>query len=148
VPQNGKSVPKSSFEKLFSQEEANHLLPRLEILMRQLQMQATSLRERVEELSVDDPSIVHSEFSEIVARYPELRSFTASMSDAAGQIEALGCILKDIDLGLIDFPFDSGDEIVFLCWQSGEPAVMAWHSIDSGFSERQPLPGAPKTYLN
>src|SRR6266446_6151101 len=95
-----KSVPKNTFEKLFSQEEANHLVPRLEILMRQLQMQATSLRERVEELAVDDPSIVHSEFSEIVARYPELRSFTASMSDAAIQIEELGCILKDIDLGL------------------------------------------------
>jgi hypothetical protein len=141
-------VPKNTFEKLFSQEEANHLVPRLEILMRQLQMQATSLRERVEELAVDDPSIVHCEFSEIVARYPELRSFTASMSDAASQIEDLGCILKDIDLGLIDFPYASGEEIVFLCWQSGEPAVIAWHSIDSGFSERQPLPGAPKTYLN
>lgn len=141
-------MPKPTFEKLFSQEEANHLLPRLEILMRQLQMQATSLRQRIEELTVDDPSILHSEFSEILKRYPELRSFTTSMGDAAAQIEGFGCILKDIDLGLIDFPFDSGEEIVFLCWQSGESAVIAWHSIDSGFSERQPLPGAPKTYLN
>jgi hypothetical protein len=141
-------VPKPTFEKLFSQEEANHLVPRLEILMRELQRQATSLRQRIEELSVDDPSILHSEFSEILTRYPELRSFTTSMGDAAAQIEAFGCILKDIDLGLIDFPYDSGEEIVFLCWQSGEPAVIAWHSIDSGFSERQPLPGAPKTYLN
>ena len=81
--------------------------------------------------------------SEIVGRYPELRSFATNMADAAAQIEAFGCILKDIDLGLIDFPYDAGDEVVFLCWQFGEPRVVAWHSVDSGFSERQPLPGAP-----
>jgi len=94
--------------------------------MRQLQMQATSLRARIEELSVDDPSIVHSAMSEIVGRYPELRSFATNMADAAEQIEAFGCILKDIDLGLIDFPYDAGDDIVFLCWQFGESRVVAW----------------------
>jgi hypothetical protein len=135
-------------EKLFSEEEANALIPRLEILVRQLQMQATSLRERIEQLSVDDPAIIHSEFSEIVGRYPELRSFTTNMAEAASQIESFGCILKDIEQGLIDFPYDSGDEVVFLCWQFGEPRIIAWHSVDSGFSDRQPLPGAPKRYLN
>jgi hypothetical protein len=136
------------FDRLFSEEEANELIPRLEILMRQLQMQATSLRARIEELSVDDPSILHSAMSEIVGRYPELRSFATNMADAASQIESFGCILKDIDLGLIDFPYDSGEDVVFLCWQFGESRVVAWHSVDTGFSERQPLPGAPNRYLN
>ena len=141
-------MPNIGFDKLFSEEEANELIPRLEILMRQLQMQATSLRARIEELSVDDPSILHSQMSEIVGRYPELRSFATNMAEAAEQIESFGCILKDIDLGLIDFPYDAGDDIVFLCWQFGESRVVAWHSVDSGFSERQPLPGAPNRYLN
>jgi hypothetical protein len=141
-------LPNIGFDKLFSEEEANELIPRLEILMRQLQMQATSLRARIEELSVDDPSILHSQMSEIVGRYPELRSFATNMAEAAEQIESFGCILKDIDLGLIDFPYDAGDDIVFLCWQFGETRVVAWHSVDSGFSERQPLPGAPNRYLN
>ena len=141
-------MPNIGFDKLFSEEEANELIPRLEILMRQLQMQATSLRARIDELSVDDPSIVHSAMSEIVGRYPELRSFATNMADAAAQIESFGCILKDIDLGLIDFPYDAGDDIVFLCWQFGESRVVAWHSVDTGFSERQPLPGAPDRYLN
>jgi hypothetical protein len=70
------------------------------------------------------------------------------MADAASQIESFGCILKDIDLGLIDFPYDSGEDVVFLCWQFGESRVVAWHSVDTGFSERQPLPGAPDRYLN
>ena len=141
-------MPNIGFDKLFSEEEANELIPRLEILMRQLQMQATSLRARIDELSVDDPSILHSAMSEIVGRYPELRSFATNMADAASQIESFGCILKDIDLGLIDFPYDAGDDIDFLCWQFGESRVVAWHSVDSGFSERQPLPGAPDRYLN
>ena len=141
-------MPNIGFDRLFSEEEANELIPRLDILMRQLQMQATSLRARIDELSVDDPSILHSQMSEIVGRYPELRSFATNMAAAAAQIEALGCILKDIELGLIDFPYDAGDDIVFLCWQFGESRVVAWHSVDSGFSERQPLPGAPNRYLN
>ena len=141
-------MPNIGFDKLFSEEEANELIPRLEILMRQLQMQATSLRAKIDELSVTDPSILHSAMSEIVRRYPELRSFTTNMADAAAQIESFGCILKDIDLGLIDFPYDSGDEVVFLCWQFGESRVVAWHSVDTGFSDRQPLPGAPNRWLN
>jgi hypothetical protein len=141
-------LPNIEFDRLFSEEEANELIPRLEILMRQLQMQATSLRARIDELSVTDPSIVHSAMSEIVGRYPELHSFATNMADAAAQIESFGCILKDIDLGLIDFPYDAGDEVVFLCWQFGESRVVAWHSVDTGFSERQPLPGAPNRWLN
>ena len=141
-------MPNITFDKLFSEEEANELIPRLEILMRQLQMQATSLRARVEELSVTDPSILHSEFNEVVVQYPELRSFTTNMAEAAGQIESFGCILKDVDQGLIDFPYDAGDEVVFLCWQFGESRIIAWHSVDGGFSERQPLPGASKPWLN
>ena len=136
------------FDKLFSEEEANELIPRLEILMRQLQMQATSLRTRIDELSVTDPSILHCTMNEIVGRYPELRSFATNTADAAAQIESFGCILKDIEMGLIDFPYDADDEVVFLCWQFGEPRVVAWHSINSGFSERQPLPGAPNRWLN
>jgi hypothetical protein len=136
------------FERLFSEDEANELIPRLEILMRRLQAQATSLRARIDELSVNDPAITHSEMSEIVGRYPELQSFATNMAEAAAQIESFGCILKDIDLGLVDFPYDSGEDVVFLCWQFGEPRVVAWHTVDSGFANRQQLPGAPNRFLN
>jgi hypothetical protein len=40
------------------------------------------------------------------------------------------------------------DDVVFLCWQYGEQQVLAWHSIDSGFAQRRPLPDASKPYLN
>jgi hypothetical protein len=141
-------LPKHRFARLFSQEEANELIPRLEIVIRRLQSQANSLREQIQKLSQRDDSMLHQELDDIIKNYPELRSFTSSMAEAAAEIDSMGCLLKDIDQGLIDFPHERGDEVVFLCWQSGEPQIVAWHSIESGFADRQPLPGAPKLYLN
>jgi len=141
-------LAKIRFGKLFSAEEANELIPRLEILLRDLQLAANALRNRVRELADSDPAIAGPEFENLVARHPELRRFTTPMAEAAKQIESLGCLLKDIDQGLVDFPHDAGGKVVFLCWQFGEPRIVAWHPIDSGFASRRPLPGVAKPYLN
>lgn len=50
-----------------------------------------------------------------------------------------GCILRDVDRGLIDFYSIMDETVVFLCWQLGEDSVMYWHSIQDGFKGRQPL---------
>ncbi len=141
-------MPKYRFEKLFSAEEANQLIPRLEILVRRLQMQADSLRARIREIAERDSSVLGLELAEVVRRYPELRPFASAMADAASGIESLGCLLKDIDQGLVDFPGEIDDKIVFLCWQFGEPHIVAWHPLDAGFAQRKQLPGAAKLYLN
>jgi hypothetical protein len=141
-------LPKYRFGKLFSEDEANELIPRLEILVRRMQMQANSLRARIHELSVTDPSVLHRELEDLVKAYPELGPFTASMAEVASEIDTLGCLLKDIDQGLIDFPHELGDEVVFLCWQSGERSIVAYHGVEKGFADRQALPGVAKPYLN
>jgi hypothetical protein len=136
------------FEKLFSTNDADELIPTLEVLIRDLQFQASTLRERIQELVRADESVDSMRLPQIIESHPELRPFTTRMAEIAGRIESLGCFLKDIDQGLVDFPSEFGDEVVFLCWQFGEPRVMAWHPIDSGFGDRQPIPGARGTYLN
>ncbi len=141
-------LPNTTFEKLFSPEEANELIPRLELLMREMQAALKALRARVAELAVNDAVLVNLTLPEIVERYPELSGPGETMARAIAQIESLGCFLKDVDQGLVDFPFDNGEEIAFLCWQSGEPELIAWHSIEGGFSGRRPLPGVSKPYLH
>jgi hypothetical protein len=136
------------FDKLFSTNDANELIPTLEVLIRDLQCQAADLRTRVHELVRADQSLDSMGLAEIVRRYPDLRPLTARMAEIADQIQTLGCFLKDIDQGLVDFPGEVDDHVVFLCWQFGEPRVTTWHPIDGGFAQRQPIPGAPKTYLN
>jgi hypothetical protein len=136
------------FEKLFSTDDAEELIPTLEVLIRDLQFQATNLRERIQEIVRADEQVDAMRLTQIIERHPELGPVTARMAEIAEQIESLGCFLKDIDQGLVDFPSELGDEVVFLCWQSGEPRVTAWHPIDRGFGDRQPLPGTRGTYLH
>jgi hypothetical protein len=141
-------LPNQGFDKLFSPEEANELIPMLELLIRDMQEALKTLRFKVAELAVHDTELPNLTLPQIIERYPELSVPGEAMAEAISQIESLGCFLKDVDQGLVDFPFDNGDEIAFLCWQYGEPSLIAWHSIEGGFSGRQPLPGASKPYLH
>lgn len=142
-------MAKHKFEKVFTPEEANTLIPRLEVLVRGLHIEAETLRVRIRELGRrDDSAIAAMPLADLIERYPELKENAARMAELAGQIEGLGCFLKDIDQGLVDFPYEIDDDVVFLCWQFGERQIIAWHTIDSGFSDRRPLPGVNKPYLN
>jgi hypothetical protein len=136
------------FPKLFSADEANSLIPRLEVLIRDLQDNAGSLRERIQELAATDDKVDSMRLQEIVELHPELKGAASRMAEIFCEIEELGCFLKDIDLGLIDFATEMDDDVVFLCWQYGEQKVLAWHPIESGFGQRRPLPDASKPYLN
>jgi hypothetical protein len=49
--------------------------------------------------------------------------------------------VKDLDTGLLDFPFQLGDEVVLLCWKMGETEIGWWHRVEDGFRGRQPLDG-------
>ena len=59
--------------------------------------------------------------------------------DSLAEINAIGVQVKDLDMGLLDFPCNVGGEIVLLCWKLGEQAVEYWHEVDAGYSGRLPL---------
>jgi hypothetical protein len=61
------------------------------------------------------------------------------LQDAMEQIEESGCVVKDLDIGLIDFPAMLGEQQVFLCWKLGEPRIEYWHGIHEGFAGRKPV---------
>jgi hypothetical protein len=63
----------------------------------------------------------------------------ASLRSAIETIQATGCVLKDLDVGLLDFPAIIDDEEVFLCWRLGEERIRFWHKQDEGFAGRRPL---------
>jgi hypothetical protein len=70
-----------------------------------------------------------------------------SRRDAAGamlknSIEAVqetGCLVKDLDIGLVDFPTLFRGVEVYLCWKLGEPGIEFWHGIEEGFRGRKPI---------
>ena len=57
------------------------------------------------------------------------------------QIHEFGCVVKDLDAGLIDFPALRQGQEVFLCWRLGESNIAFWHTIQEGFGGRKPLGG-------
>jgi hypothetical protein len=74
--------------------------------------------------------------------YPgrEVARSLVELSRAAGELEAVDIVLRDIDRGLIDFPALRDGEEVYLCWLlDEEDAIGFWHAPDAGFAGRRPL---------
>ena len=55
------------------------------------------------------------------------------------QIQATGAVLKDINLGLLDFSAWREDQEVYLCWKYGEQNIEYWHEIEAGFAGRRSI---------
>lgn len=131
--------------KIFSLEEANRLLPYLEGALAGLSalgQEVTSLRREIEVLgaiagsgATDDSPDVRSLREKEHAYSDALGRFRASLTEVARH----GCIIRDLELGLVDFYTTARDRVVCLCWRRGEPAIEHWHPIDEGFSGRRPL---------
>ena len=62
------------------------------------------------------------------------------VAEIIAELDALGVQVKDIEVGLVDFPADRGGETVLLCWKVGEEAVGYWHGLEEGYAGRKPLP--------
>jgi len=137
------------FDKLFNPGEADELIPVIAPLIQKLQEIARELRAKIEVIAVEDPAVERMQLPQIIERHSDLRELAGRMATAAQEIESYGCFLKDIDLGLIDFPWEIEEgNVVFLCWQPGEDQIVAWHPVEGGFAQRQPIPGANKPYLH
>jgi len=67
---------------------------------------------------------------------------TEAMNRLEGEVrklEELGCVLRDMSLGLVDFPAVRLGERVWLCWKLGEDHVNFWHSRQEGYAGRKPV---------
>ncbi|MEO8029125.1 MAG: DUF2203 domain-containing protein [Bryobacteraceae bacterium] len=61
----------------------------------------------------------------------------AELKETMDRIEGFGCLVKDLDIGLLDFPTLYRGEEVYLCWRLGEPAILFWHGVTEGFRGRK-----------
>jgi hypothetical protein len=130
----------------FTVNEANALLPRLtEMLdaLRRLRDQAILKKAQVDllwrRLETGDAVL-----GSIGDQQRELDDVTARFVSAARDVERTGCVLRDVDAGLVDFPCRApGGATVFLCWRLDETAVEYWHGAEEGFAGRKPIAQLP-----
>lgn len=118
----------------FTVEQANELLPTLEplvgeLLERRARVVSTrqELGEALDDLRNDVGGRVHSE---MVQEFIIIEQLVA-------RIQSFGCILKDMNSGLLDFLAKREGREVYLCWRYGEPAVAYYHELHTGFNGRQ-----------
>jgi len=62
-----------------------------------------------------------------------------SLRNLVERLEEAGCVVKDLDVGLIDFPTLFRGEEVYLCWKLDEADIEFWHGVHEGFAGRRPI---------
>jgi hypothetical protein len=125
-----------AFERLFTVEEANALLPRLREILDDVAVHREALREKTQHMKTILERAVGNGGGKAGSEYG-IEAYKLYL--AAERIRELGVVLKDLDMGLLDFPHEREGRIVFLCWHPPEERVAYWHDLDAGYAGRQPL---------
>jgi hypothetical protein len=140
----GKGVGGSVRLTLFSVEEANRVVaevgPAVQRLV-QMKRELDRTQRRIDVLTVALSGAAPSNPDAIELQgLQERRSVIGNdITRGVRDVQRRGCLLKDLDRGLLDFYAISGDRLIFLCWQVGEGEIAHWHTLEGGFAARQPL---------
>ncbi len=124
------------FPKLFTIEEANALLPKLRELLEDVAAHRDAVRQKAPHV---EPILRASVLNGGGRVGSEYGVETYKLYLAISRIRELGVLLKDLDTGLLDFPHEKEERVVFLCWRPPEEKVGYWHELEAGFAGRQPL---------
>jgi hypothetical protein len=130
--------------KRFSLAEAQSLIPRLEPLLRDAIALKTEYGEaeaaihRYQERVMLMGGVLLDRAQTLEAR-KRRESAAARLRAAIEQVQETGCVLKDLDTGLIDFPTLFRGVEVYLCWKLGETGIRYWHGMDEGFRGRKAI---------
>jgi hypothetical protein len=125
--------------KVFRLDEAAALLPTIRPLVDEMLQARRDLA--IDLLEADAAGRMPAEHSGKRTGLIEERARDHQMRivELVEKIHSYGCIVKDVDLGLVDFPAMRGGQLVNLCWKKDEPSIAYWHGMEEGFSARRPL---------
>lgn len=131
-------------DRTFTLDEAQSLLPVLESLLRT----AINAQKVMEEADAEQQALYHRIFLNggmfldivpLAQRKAERAKAEQRAKDALAEIDSIGVQVKDLDIGLLDFPCEVDGQIILLCWKLGEQSITHWHGTHEGFSGRKPI---------
>lgn len=131
-------------DRSFTFEEAQSLLPVLESLLRT----AIDGKKLIEAVDAELQDLAHRVFLsggllvnivQVARRKAEREKTIQRVKDTLAEIDATGVQVKDLDIGLLDFPCDVEGHTVLLCWKLGEKGITHWHDTSEGFAGRKPI---------
>lgn len=131
-------------DRTFTLDEAQTLLPVLESLLRT----AMNAKTAMEEIDAEFQELHHRVFLNggmfldvvpLARRKAERTKAEQHAKDALAEIDSIGVQVKDLSIGLLDFPCEVEGQTILLCWKSGEKAITHWHGVEEGFAGRKPI---------
>jgi len=131
-------------DRSFTLDEAQSLLSVLESLLRT----AIAGKKVMEEFEAEQQELNHRIFLNggthvdvvpLARRKAERVKAEQRAKDAIAEIDSIGVQVKDLDIGLLDFPCEVEGEIILLCWKLGETSITHWHGTQEGFAGRKPI---------
>lgn len=126
----------------FTREEAEALLPAIIPVLEQIREQREAMLQvetELSELQMQSMSNGHHLHDRIAGLQRTLEKLIESLQGLAKDLDDFGCVLKDPDMGLIDFLSKRDGRDTYLCWRLGEERILYWHYLNTGFAGRQPL---------
>jgi hypothetical protein len=131
-------------DRSFTLQEAETLLPILESLLRA----AIDGKKLIELVDGEFQEVAHRVFLnggtylnivQLARRKAEREKAIHRVKDSLAEIDATGVQVKDLDMGLLDFPCVVDGRTVLLCWKLGENGITHWHGVEEGFAGRKPI---------
>jgi hypothetical protein len=131
-------------EKYFNRHEAEELLPVIGQFLEEARQQKRTLDAITGEIANAALRIMRlggslPPFAELNRKKAQRDKAAEQLARMIDQIQQTGCLVKDLETGLVDFPSLRGGQEVYLCWKLGEARIGYWHGIEEGFAGRKPL---------
>ena len=126
-------------KKYFSVETAQKKLPIIKKSVLKLQNLKKAI-DAILSVRIDPKEIEFDELLETNAKLnKEYHKLSYEFYKELEKLEKIGCVLKDLEQGLIDLYCKFEGRDIFLCWKLEEDKIKAWHEIDRGFASRKPI---------
>ena len=128
----------------FRLEEASKLLPRVEPAVREAVQLKGEFESSDQELKETSRNITmmggaRVDPGKVLAVRQQRDSSAKRLQVLLDEIDEIGAQVKDLSMGLLDFPTMYKGEEVCLCWKLGEREIRYWHGATEGYQGRKEI---------
>lgn len=130
--------------RFFTLPQAEKLLPRVESAIREaIALKAVYDQAESEWQSFSERLMVSGGMqvnrSRLLEQKNRREAAALDLKSSIERVHEFGCVVKDLDIGLIDFPTLLNGQEVYLCWKLGESGIQFWHGVHEGFGGRKAI---------
>ena len=123
-------------KKYFAIEEVEQLLPEVEEILKRT-MKLNSALDLLATIEIEVYDDDYENLRRVTKLNKQFHKLSHEFYDNLEKLEDMGCLIKDIEIGLVDFYSKFENKDIFLCWKIGEKRIKFWHEVDSGYNGRR-----------